>query len=762
MPNLPERKHPDALCEECTLCDMKHAETYIPKIRQHNILFIGDAAGEVEGFTNIPFTGPAGKMHWSVLKAVNMNKELYPHTNVCLCFPEQQGKPNFRRPMLRETLCCFPRLRSEIQEIKPKLIIALGDVAMQALTNAKGKISTNRGRFLPLKEDYAYACDVLVALHPSYVMRNRAWIPTQAQTYKQALDYIQGTAKQEFNPELIFDPTAEELHAYLYRNDAPVACDTETTGLNVRQDTILGYSFSNNPNDAVAIWFTGPHDPRWETVRAFLADPTKRKIWQNGSFDVSMLRYSIHSPVKLEDSGFYFDTRLGQQLLNSDLPSDLDYLRGEYTDIPPYKPPKKRIAQIATWGRSEALRYAALDAVTTLHVHDEQLTRLSKQELHLMDDLLLPIVYAIGRMENRGVLVDTDMLVRLYAAIIPELERLEKELAPLKFNVRSSTSTKRRFGLKNTNKETLKYHIQREDEHHEAFAKILEYRTLSKQASTYLAGVYKRLENRRIHTKYKIEGTGTGRLSSQDPNLQNVIPEMRRIYIPDPGYIFLKGDFSQIELWVGAIVVARLTGDESMLNDLLNGKDIHYVACQCCFPHVELKTGTRSSDFTKREINAAKTVTFGTFYGRGPRSIAIMFGVSVAEAQSWQMRLLNHYPGLKSYADYVQGEAKTKGYLTTPFGRRRYITSVTQGVNFPIQSTASDIMLYAIKHADAAGLEPVLTVHDDTVFRVPIKTWKQSFKTIKQIMERPIPQLDGFQPRVDYAKGTNWYELKQI
>lgn len=757
-----ERKHPEAICEDCSLLYDRYAETFIPEIRQYPILWVGEAAGEVEAYTNIPFTGPAGKTHWSICKAVGIKKELTPHTNVCLCWPRVDGKPNFRRPMFKEILCCFPRLKSDIHEIQPKLIISLGDVAMNALTAASGKISSNVGRVLKLKEDYEYECDVLIAYHPSYVMRNRAYIPTQAGFYKQALDHLAGVQRQDFNPKLILDPNAEELHEYLYSSPAPYGVDTESTGLNTRKDTILGYSFAADAETAVAIWFTGPHDPRWEVVQKFLADPGRQKIWQNGSYDVSLLRYSETRPIPLEDRGFYFDTRLAQQLLNSDLPSDLDYLRGEYTEIPPYKPPRKRIAQIQSWGREEALRYAALDAVTTRAVHDAQLKELTQQEVELMQQMLIPLVYAMGRMEQRGVLVDKECLVRLYAAIVPELERIESELAPFDFNVRSPKDIIRRFGIKKTNKEQLKYHITRRDANWEIYEKILEYRTLAKQASTYLLGVYKRLENGRIHTKYKIEGTGTGRLASQDPNLQNVIPVMRQIYIADPGYVFLRGDHSQIELWVGAIVVAKMTGDNSMLYDLMDGKDIHYISCQLCFPDVPLTTGTRSGDFIKWQVNAAKTVTFGTFYGRGARSIAVQFGVTVREAELWQLRLLTKYPGLKQYADLVADEAKTKGYLTTPFGRRRTIASITQGLNFPVQSTASDITLGSIVEADRINLEPVITVHDDILFRIPKKSFSKQFKQIRNVMERPVPQLDNMKFKIDYAKGANWYELEEI
>jgi len=343
-------------------------------------------------------------------------------------------------------------------------------------------------------------------------------------------------------------------------------------------------------------------------------------------------------------------------------------------------------------------------------------------------------------------------------AALPEIERIEAKFSERGINPRSPRQLLSFFGVKSTNEDVLEHYIKRNHPLKDWMEDLLKYRSLYKMTSVYLKGVYKRLKNGRIHTHFKIEGTGTGRLSSENPNLQNVPDEMRVIYVADPGYTFIKADHSQIELWVGAIVA----DEDQMLNDLMNGVDIHYISCQLCFPDVPLIHGNRKQDFTHFQQGVAKTITFGTFYGRTPHSISREFGVTVAEAESWQLKLINKYPKLAKYRERVEKEFHTKGYLTSAFGRRRYISSITQGYNFPVQSAASDVTLGSIVKADQEGLEPLISVHDDILYRVPTKTFRRDFQRIKKVMERPVPELKGVSFKIDYQTGPNWYEMEKL
>jgi len=739
-----------AHCEECTLDSDTYVPFQNPFIKQHNILIVGQAPGKVEYYTKVPFSGPAGKTHYYLLQQVGLNKQMLPHTNICACYP-----PGDRKPIGTEIECCFPRLKQEIQHLSPVLIVSLGEVAMNTLTGMNN-IMQQRGRFYNLLPKYEYKCKVLCCLHPSFVMRQRQWIPSAVNNYKLILKFLNGTLEPDLNPVFTLDPSPEELQEYLFNTpfDVTMAVDTETTGLNTRLDDIIGYSFSKDTRTAVAVKFKTPKetDPRWAIIEAFLEDKRYKKCWQNGSFDTEIARtYGIH------DEGFFFDTRLAQQMLHSDLPSNLDFLRSQYTNIPPYKPSKKDIKHISNWGAERMLQYAAWDAVTTKAVMKEQFKLLDAKQIYLMQDLLIPLVRAIGRMERRGNLVDKEALASLYLQCAPEMEKIEEQFKSFSVNPRSPKQLKEFFNLKTTQEDEIKRQIKRRHPKAELMQKLLEYRKLHKVASVYLKGIYQRLENDRTHPHYKIEGTGTGRLASENPNMQNIPEELRVIYISDPDYILINADYSQLELWVGAVIA----GEDQMLKDLQDGLDIHYIACQLCFPEVPLKYGNRKQDFTHSQQTIAKTINFGTFYGRTPLSIAREFGVTVAEAESWQKKILNKYPNLSKYKRNCEEAFRKKGYLKSPFGRIRYITSVTQGYNFPVQSAASDITLYSIKISDENNLWCWATVHDSIVYQVPLKEYDKQLKLIKSIIERPIPELDNVRFKADYKKGYNWYEMTE-
>lgn len=731
-----------ATCAECSLNGKRYVPTYVPETRQYNVLFIAEGPGETEEMTKVPLTGSAGKMHYSLLRMAGLNKLLLAHGNVVGCRPDNNDTPD-----LQQIACCFPRLAIDIMDLKPELIIALGDTAMQALTGVSG-IQRNRGRVHPLLPKYQYSCQVYCLLHPSYVMRQRQWIPLAVDNLMQIPNLLAGFGIKEDKTEIefLYDPPAPELAEYLnVPENTIIATDTESTGLNVRKDKIIGYSFSKSRYSAAAIAFIGDHDPRWPVVKEFLEDPKRLKCWQNGSYDTAIARENgIH------DQGFVYDTRLASQMLYSDLPSDLDFLRAQYTNISPYKPAKREMKMIQHWSKDQLLEYANKDALTTYTVMEEQRKDLSEKQLNLMSELLIPLVRAIHRMESRGVLLDVQTLASLYSQIQPRHEQLEEHFATKGVNPRSSVQMKQYFQLKDTQEDTLSKQVERNHPMKEDMEMLLEYRGLQKLSSVYLKGAYKRMENGRIHTHYKIEGTGTGRLSSEDPNLQNIPDIMRVIYIADPEHLLISADYKQVELWVGAI----LAEEDQMLSDLMNGRDIHYDMCCEIWP--------KQTVFDKRQRNLAKTINFGTFYGRGAYSIARQFGITVSEAERMQMISINKYPKLLNYKAMCEIAFSRQGYLETPWGRRRYLSSITQGYNFPVQSTASDITLSGIVLLDQAKLWNWATVHDEVVIQVPIKSLKEDLATIKGILERPVPELNGIAFKLDYAIGPCWYDMKEV
>lgn len=757
-----KRKHPKAQCEICPLGTERYVKTWRPTVTLLPVLWVGQAPGKTERITNKPFSGDAGGHHYTLCKRAGLSKDNMPHTNLVQCWPgTKPNSRNDREPTLEEIECCEDRLKEEIQSIKPELIIALGGPAAHSLTGLRKPMKSLRGHLHKLQARFEYDCPVYCCYHPSFSMRRREWIDLCIIDYKQVPKILDGSFNKpkesgKYEESFLYDPKPKQLKQFLDSGNL-FTCDLETTGLNKRTDKITGVGITNvTTMETTAIDLRDQQNPSWDPFIKFIQDPNKLKIWQNGSYDSGILRQSHN----ITDQGFHYDTRLAEQLIHSDLPSDLQHLRALYTDIPPYKPSRKEMKQTAIWSTEKLLSVVGLDAITTAKVYEAQSNNLSERERALISNHLIPLVYALNNMEHRGVLVDTNTLAAMYAQIQPEIQSLEEYFWGKGVNVNSPIQMKSYFGLPNTQYGTIMEAAKVNP--NEEFQMLARHRETQYMASHYLVGIYKRLEDGRIHTTYQPEGTGTGRLSSKDPNLQNVPELYRVIYTADPGQLFIKGDYSQVELWVGASLAYQVSGKHKMLDDLANGVDVHYIACQLCYPDVKCKHGNRTGDFTKEQVIPAKAVVFGTFYGRTERSIAIEFGVSDATAKLWQSRLINHYPELMDYKKYCDDMFKRKGYIVSAFGRRRFLANVRQGYNHPVQSTAGDITLTAIWMADQAGLKPVLSVHDDIVFSVSEKKIKGTLKQIKQIMERPIPELDNMVPRADYKIGKDWYNMEEI
>jgi len=369
-----------------------------------------------------------------------------------------------------------------------------------------------------------------------------------------------------------------------------------------------------------------------------------------------------------------------------------------------------------------------------------------------MQEILLPVSLTLNHMERRGMKVDINTLAIMYGNVIPQIEALTEEIQDtLGVNPNSPKQVTACFNLKSSDREALEELIAKGHPQEEMIKKILECRDLSKGASTFLRGVYERLEEGYIHTEYNPSGTGTGRLSSKNPNLQNVQKKFRVIYVPEKERVILAGDYKQLELWVGGY----LAPGDSLLTFLRGGGDIHSQVLE------EIK------DYIPERLlwnarNVAKTVVFGTFYGRGARSIAIYFGVSISTAEEWQNGLFKIAPDLRGYIEERTLDFRLRGYVDTPFGRRRFIRSVPQAVNAPIQSTANDIKLKALIRLEHEGFDLRLDVHDEIVCVTEKKRLKSAAKKMKETMETPVEELGGMKFPVDVEWGENWYEMKGV
>jgi DNA polymerase-1 len=278
----------------------------------------------------------------------------------------------------------------------------------------------------------------------------------------------------------------------------------------------------------------------------------------------------------------------------------------------------------------------------------------------------------------------------------------------------------------------------------------LDYRGLQKADSVYIIGIYERLEEGRIHTHYKPEGTGTGRLASENPNLQNVPKELRVIYIPDEGKVFVEGDYSQLELRVLAVIAK----EQTMLQELKEGKNTHHIMGYEVF-HKQW------DGLTEQQKLRAKAIVFGTAYGRSARSVAIEFSIPTMVAEEWQAICINRYPGLLIYKQRTMQEFQATGQITTPFGRTRTVQNLPQALNKP-QSIGSDVCLTSLIELDRAGFDLRLTVHDSIAVQFDEKAATEGAREMKRIMERPIEEMDNYQFPVKIGIGNDWYNLTEV
>lgn len=748
---MQKRDKPDS-CKACGLYEQPFVNWQEPLKTQYPALIVGQAPGSVEAVTNVPMTGPAGKTMWKIMMLANLNKRNFYVCNVCQCAPPKDPHThNDRKPTEQEVECCAPFLQSYIKRSSPGLIIACGDVAIKALTGVSGKVTNLRGQYFDLLDKWQHKCKVLATLHPSFVMRQRQWEAVAVEDLKRVHSFFtRGPAievtKQPI--ELVQVRSESELAEELQRMSQGItAFDIETPAeLNPRKAEVIGIAFSNSYNKAVGVDLT-QLGQAFTIIKKFLEDKNAKKSTQNGQFDIACLE-----TAGITVKGLTFDTLLAEHVLASDMPKDLDFLRGKYTDIPHYKPTRREMKSIGSWPSDKRVEYNNKDALVTWRVTQQQMKKMNDDNWNVLLNIDLPLIPVVNKMERKGMLVDVNAMALMYRDIAPKIERMEKEVfAPLGLNPRSSMQLKKYFGLQSSGEDVLTEQIKRGHDQAELMQQVLTYRDLYKSGTVYIEGIYSRLENNRIHTNFNIAGTGTSRLSSSNPNLQNVPKWLRVIYIADPGNLIIEGDYSQLELRVLAVITNELT----MLKELAEGRNPHHLLGEAIFHK-------KWDDLTEQQRLREKAVLFGTAGGRSPKSIAMEFNVPILLAEQWQAACINQYQAFVAYRNKQRDQFLNTGKYTNAFGRERVLQRMTQALNTPFQSNAGDITKTTLIELDKLGFDLRLTVHDSIVIQARKKEAKEVAREFKKVMERPIKELNNYKFPCKVEAGENWCELKKI
>lgn len=405
--------------------------------------------------------------------------------------------------------------------------------------------------------------------------------------------------------------------------------------------------------------------------------------------------------------------------------------------------------------------------------------------LDLFNNIEMPLVEVLAQMQCNGMYVDKNELIEMGDKLKASLEVLTKEIHELageEFNINSTQQLgkilfeKLELPIKKKTKTGYSTDVdilEKLKSYHPIINKILEYRSLMKLNSTYVEGLlpFINQNSNRIHSFFHQTITATGRISSTEPNLQNIPTrielgkQLRKVFKPKDGYIYIDADYSQIELRV----LAHISKDENMLHAFLNDEDIHKQAASKVF-------GIPIEEVTKQQRSSAKAVNFGIVYGISEFGLAEQLGISRKEAQNYINQYLEKYSGIKAFMSDIVEDAKKKGYVETLFHRRRYIPELTSNnymvrqfgaraaMNTPIQGTAADIMKIAMINVyrklkeENVDAKIVLQVHDELILECNINDKEKAAKLLKENMENAI-KMD-VPLKVETSEATNWYEAK--
>jgi len=574
------------------------------------------------------------------------------------------------------------------------------------------------------------------------------------------------------------------------------AFDTETTSLDYSKARIVGVSFAATPGQAayvpLAHDYPGAPDQLdrsaiLEKLRPLLENPDKAKLGQNLKYDMHVL---ANHGIALR--GIAHDTMLESYVLNSTATKhNMDDLAKEYLGVETihYEDVAgKGAKQIGFQEVSieQAAPYAAEDADITLQLHQLLNAKLAQQPrlLELYSDMEVPLISVLARIENNGVLIDAAMLAQqsleLSSQII-SLEQYAHDLAGQTFNLGSPKQIQEILYdqqklpvLKKTPKgqpSTEESVLQELAVDYPLPKLILEYRSLSKLKSTYTDKLPQQVDRQtgRIHTSYHQAVAATGRLSSSDPNLQN-IPirseegrKIRQAFIAPEGKKIVAADYSQIELRI----MAHLSADNGLLKAFSEGQDVHRATAAEVF-------GVAPEQVTTDLRRSAKAINFGLIYGMSSFGLAQQLGLSRSQAQSYIDLYFARYPGVLNYMDRIREQAREQGYIETLFGRRLYLPEINSrnaarrqyaertAINAPMQGTAADIIKRAMIAADrwlykdTPDAKMIMQVHDELVFEIAQNQVDDCAAKIRSIMctaaDLDVPLL------VDIGIGNNWDE----
>ncbi len=569
-----------------------------------------------------------------------------------------------------------------------------------------------------------------------------------------------------------------------------VCFDTETTGVNPLLSELVGLSFAYKEGEAYYVPIDDDREKAQQKVdifRPFFEDEKIEKVGQNIKYDILELRnYDIQVKGKL------FDTMIAHYLINPEIPHGMDYMAKMYLNYTTIHideligPKGKNQKNMRDIDQETVCKYAAEDADITLKLKNILEKELRENKLEqLFNEIESPLIYVLADMEWTGVRLDLEALEQLAEEYRKEMNQIEKEIiemAGIEFNINSpkqigeilfdkmkiiDNPKKTKTGQYSTSENEL----EKLRSKHPIIEKILEQRSLKKLLSTYIEAFPQLINPKtgKIHTSFNQTATATGRLSSSNPNLQNIPirnergKEIRKVFIPDKGCTFLSADYSQIELRI----MAHLSKDKNMIEAFNKGQDIHAATASKIFK-IPLEEVT--PDMRRK----AKTANFGIIYGITPYGLSQRLGISRSDAKKLIEEYFTTFSGVKRYMDESIAKAREQGYVETIFGRKRFLPDINSqnaivrgyaernAINTPIQGSAADIIKVAMnkiyKRLSDGGYKSkmILQVHDELDFNVHMNELDEVKNIVVYEMENAYPLIVPL--KTDCNHGANWLE----
>lgn len=780
---------------KCTLCSLHENAEYVCLLgsgkRKAKLMIVGEAPGAREDETHRAFVGPAGQLLDELLGEAGIKREDCYITNAVKCRPTDNSTPT-----RAQVKACIPYLAEEISAVKPRIILALGNTALQATTGKSG-ITKHRGKVYSLGEHG----EVVATFHPAAALRSAHYTPQIRADIKSVARRLAGVDSGLHTRTRLITTRAQLGGLCRKIAESPtISFDLETSGLRAWEENVrivtFGVSWAPGEAAVIPIEHSTHQKEKWKDLvykelKKVMEDKTKRYIAHNGKFDCGwMARFGIYVPLT-------FDTMIAAHLLDENRPKGLKPLSQMLLGADDYNEDTKDCYNANL--RKLAI-YNGKDCDYTLRLYElfrEQL-KAQPRVARVFKFLMMPASDLFTRIEAGGIYVDPKRMEERLVEGVRNLDKIEtymNQFLPKGTKTINYNSPKQvgewLFGhlklpiverTKTKAPSTAEASLLQLKSKHKAVSALLRYRKWAKYLSTYLGPWEQgRDAKSRIHPSYRLTGTVTGRLSSAEPNLQQVPrdPFIRGIIGAQPGWCFVEADYSQVELRLAAM----LAREKNMLQILAEGKDMHTNTAH------EI-TGKKPHKITKDErVIWGKHPNFGLLFSMKPEKYQEYcrnngIDITLAEAEDVYHLFHKAYPGLKRWHERVIRVARAERQVVTAIGRVRHLPDIIsshpgarkeaerQAINSVVQGLATDICLSAAirldKELDPRQARLVGSVHDALLTEVREGSVATIALRVKEVMEDMsyLRKLYGtiitVPIKVDVEIGTHWSEGKAI